>query len=210
MKREIDCCPCTEREIRFSFVVLTTIMGLVVYTITSFFGGMASIKQWLARKGELKTIVRDYARKTEDRWSSTSDYDESDPHPISISPRPDDHGWIDAIESLRPGNDSRGYLFLLDSSGRVYAHGGAPHLSTKGNGRRLIAFQNLKQLDDRNERDAPIIEMIRTSKRGGGYVYFRWKGDRRMISYVSPVRGTNLLLGGAIPVPNGARGCTVG
>lgn len=47
----------------------------------------------------------------------------------------------------------------------------------------------------------PLADMMGAARRGGGYVHFRWKRDALMMAYVHPVKGTDLVLGGAVPVP---------
>nr|UDO47826.1 DNA pol iii gamma/tau subunit-like domain [Pandoravirus massiliensis] len=50
-------------------------------------------------------------------------------------------------------------------------------------------------------RASPLADMIAAARRGGGYVHFRWKREVLMMAYVHPVKGTDLVLGGAVPVP---------
>ncbi|AVK75813.1 hypothetical protein pneo_cds_206 [Pandoravirus neocaledonia] len=50
-------------------------------------------------------------------------------------------------------------------------------------------------------RPNPLVDMIAAARRGGGYVHFRWKREVLMMAYVHPVKGTDLVLGGAVPVP---------
>lgn len=50
-------------------------------------------------------------------------------------------------------------------------------------------------------RANPLVDMIAAARRGGGYVHFRWKREVLMMAYVHPVKGTDLVLGGAVPVP---------
>lgn len=52
-----------------------------------------------------------------------------------------------------------------------------------------------------SRRASPLVDMIAAARRGGGYVHFRWKRDVLMMAYVHPVKGTDLVLGGAVPVP---------
>lgn len=48
---------------------------------------------------------------------------------------------------------------------------------------------------------SPLADMLGAARRGGGYVHFRWKREVLMMAYVHPVKGTDLVLGGAVPVP---------
>nr|UMO79480.1 hypothetical protein [Pandoravirus aubagnensis] len=60
--------------------------------------------------------------------------------------------------------------------------------------RRLVASTG-------SRRASPLVDMIAAARRGGGYVHFRWKREVLMMAYVHPVKGTDLVLGGAVPVP---------
>jgi hypothetical protein len=51
----------------------------------------------------------------------------------------------------------------------------------------------------------PLAEMMAAARRGGGYVHFRWKRETLMMAYVHPVKGTDLIMGGALPVPRNQR-----
>ncbi|AVK74665.1 hypothetical protein pqer_cds_243 [Pandoravirus quercus] len=74
-----------------------------------------------------------------------------------------------------------------DSGAAVY--GGAP-----------IA-RGRKRRGAQGRAPSPLADMLGAARRGGGYVHFRWKREVLMMAYVHPVKGTDLVLGGAVPVP---------
>ena len=47
----------------------------------------------------------------------------------------------------------------------------------------------------------PLADMLGAARRGGGFVHFRWKRNALMMAYIHPVKGTDLAMGGAVPVP---------
>lgn len=147
---------------------------------------------------------------------------------------------LDDIESVSLGHDGRGFMFAIDTSGGVWAHGKTRHLA-RGVGGRVPGFHSLSagvanranapprsvlgkgrrgtsgaSANDRehasptallsSDLQAPTLsavaaDIVSTARCGGGYASFRWKRNTLMVAYVCPVKGTDLILVGALPVP---------
>lgn len=75
-----------------------------------------------------------------------------------------------------------------ETDGAVY--GGAP-----------VARARRRRAGAPARASSPLADMLGAARRGGGYVHFRWKREVLMMAYVHPVKGTDLVLGGAVPVP---------
>ncbi|BCU03534.1 hypothetical protein [Pandoravirus japonicus] len=139
------------------------------------------------------------------------------------------HEMLDAIEAVRLGSCGRGFAFAVDSRGGVWAHGKTRHLARGATG-RVPGFHRVADADHtggatsgacdnddeadgavyggapvargrRRRAASPLADMLGAARRGGGYVHFRWKREVLMMAYVHPVKGTDLVLGGAVPVP---------
>jgi hypothetical protein len=141
------------------------------------------------------------------------------------------HEMLESIEAARLGSCRDGFAFAIDSRGGVWAHGKTRHLARGAMGRvpgfhRVLdgdhATRDDRAHDDGDERPldggnplgrgrrrrpvqvraaSPLADMLSAARRGGGYVHFRWKREMLMMAYVHPVKGTDLVLGGAVPVP---------
>lgn len=188
---KINRCICTERQVRNSFMVLIFIFGIVIVTLSLYFAAMRYVKKWINEKITLKTLAKKLSKDTADKLNQV----QNEMDPIVLN-------WFENLESYVVGKNEDGFIFLIDSNGKVWAHGKAKHL-VRGSHSRVAGFYSVKQLDDEDE--TPISNIITASKRGGGYVHFIWKKGLLMISYVCPVVGTDLTLGTVIPVPKHQR-----
>jgi hypothetical protein len=108
--------------------------------------------------------------------------------------------WLAQLDAMRLGSDRRGFVFVVDGDSGVWAHGKARHLVGDARGLRAPGFHNMRGLDA-HRGDKPFARALRAAKRGGGFVHFLWKKERLMVAFACPVRGTDLVVCGAIPVP---------
>ncbi|AGO83805.1 hypothetical protein psal_cds_250 [Pandoravirus salinus] len=275
-------CVCTEREVRWSFLLLVVIITLVTISLVLFASAVRYVKAWVGEKQRLRTDVKALSRHASGVMRDAQQRAASAP-PASIDPtttaavtppahprprarapsntpsaqstRPPSasaaaskahmaaiaaadplvHEMLDAIEAVRLGSCGRGFAFAVDSRGGVWAHGKTRHLARGATGRvpgfhRVVdgdhtggvahatgddeqgdagtpAYGGAPIAPARRRRGAhsrapsPLADMLSAARRGGGYVHFRWKREMLMMAYVHPVKGTDLVLGGAVPVP---------
>ena len=202
----IDRCVCTEKQVRAAFIIFMLLIGLLVLGLVFFFISIREVKAWLRQKGILKSVVKGMASQTVSIILDPND-PTNDPSLLS---------HLDSLESQKINGHPKSFTFVIDNNGQVWAHGKASHLSpqkttgqtpttTTSSTSAFPKFQNILDMDDVKGKVTPISNMIRTSKKGGGYVPFRWKKNRLMLCYVYPVSGTNLIVGGAIPIPKGQK-----
>ena len=203
-------CVCTEKEVRFTFTYMLALLAIVVGTVVLFVSTVRGVRRWAREKRALKDQVKQLARATasmlEQRARSA---DGAPPHQDPVVLR-----WLDDIEGAHPGEGAHeggaargrrcrkgaGFFFVIDTDGRVWAHGKAPHLA-RGPLGRTPGLHDLRDLDVPQAHTTPVADIVRAAKRGGGYVRFRWKRDQPLLAYVAPVAGTRLILGGAVPPP---------
>lgn len=104
--------------------------------------------------------------------------------------------FVRAAERIRFLPDKSGYLFVVSYDGRVLAHPKYASVSPDGTARAAHKWIVPERLE----------EMVKCAKRGGGYVYYPFvdpeteqKSNKH--TFVVPVRGASMLVGGGVLKP---------
>lgn len=188
---------CTEKS--FSPAVkLITVCGatlIVGLTLWFFIATQRSVRQW----HDWKRILKDQSRK--EAVALAHELQKLSKSVTDPATDPRIKELLSALETRSPIADHpESFYFVLDGDGKVWAHGKAPHLgSNRGNSTR----RNNNNNGDRpkfQRNDGQLNELLDVADQGGGFVTFAWKHDRRVLAYVRPVKGTDLVLGAGIQI----------
>jgi len=228
-RASVQRCICTEDQVRLAFLIAAGTLGLVVVALVWYFWAMKQVHAWVKQKEELKCIVTHASERTAVLISSLVDERERHhrqqppcaPHQmqaVSASQATAPHEaydirfdprlarWMEMLETVALGPERNGFMFVMDRQGGVWAHGKNPLLALGCGNRREPGFHSLRGLDNPVQHSTPTANIVRTATKGGGFVYFRWNDcNMLLLSYVRPVCGTDLIVGGALPIPHSQR-----
>ena len=172
-------------------------------------------------KQRLKGSVKQTAQQTSDVIASRM-HVAAAPGPHPATPITEDGvvlGWMEDLEACKVADEPKSFLFALDGVGGLWAHGAAP-CAAKGKVERVPGLHGVgttsrgsdatvrftdpymggEEEPDGGKRTT-VHDVLTMARRGGGFAHFRLDGGL-MLAYVCPVRGTDLVLGGALPVPH--------
>jgi hypothetical protein len=213
MKSFVKNCLCTEKQIKTLFTIGAVLTGIVTLTLVLYGSSTKRVKRWLMQKQALRAGVRGFASKTAGLVTSRKAADPTRDEGVLA--------WMADLERRRMPGQPESFLFVLDSAGGLWAHGVEP-CSERGkpvsgwDGHDACGGDGDGDGDDYDEDDkdgggwrtppcTTVSDVVCVCRRGGGFVHFRRDG-RLMVAHVCSVRGTDLLLGGAMAVPHNQRG----
>lgn len=163
---------------------IAIVLGLLV-CVTAVVGFSRTVRECVSmsrKKDELEHAVRSHARLIHQALVGESAID------ADI--------FIHAAERTRFLPDNSGYLFVVSYDGQVLAHPKYASVSPDGTARAAHKWI----VPDR------LRAMVECAKRGGGYVYYPFvdpeteqKSNKH--TFVAPVRGASMLVGGGVLKP---------
>lgn len=71
----INECICTEKQVRFSFVVVLFIIGFVLFTLIFYYRTTKLVKEWVTEKRNLKLLAKRLAKETATKLSTPHDFE---------------------------------------------------------------------------------------------------------------------------------------
>lgn len=176
-------CECDVSKKRFAIILFSVTMLLIIHSAFVYFKVLGETKQWLNKKMELKNAVKGIEKQLTAPRPMT---------PEEIEQEKQRQEYVDQVKNVSFGNEKSAHLFVMDYGGNIYFHGKSSHLNSD-TGTAL-------DIDTPHNGYTPISDMIRVAKKGGGFVYFKWKKDRPMISYSHPSNKSDLILVGVLPM----------
>lgn len=208
----LDHCFCSKKKSVWGYSILGILLALVLVGLMFYARALREVRAWSLLKMNLKRDTKVMSRHASDLLTRHPIPHSQHPH---SSPDPATLQVMRWTETQRPPVDHRGgFFFLIDQKGEILAHSGAKHLGWIARTSRQPAsnsfpvttstplVSSVYNLDAISQRSTlPLREILTVAQRGGGFVYFRWRHEQNYLAYVFPIFGTELIMGGAIPVP---------
>lgn len=179
-------------------VKLLTVCGatlIVGLTLWFFIATQRSVRQW----HDWKRTLQDQSRKEAATLAHELQKMAKSVTDPANDPRVKE--LLSALEMRSPIHDHpESFYFVLDSDGKVWAHGKARHLGSNRNNSTRRSNANNGERPKFQRNDGQLNDLLDIADQGGGFVTFAWKHDRRVLAYVRPVKGTDLVLGAGIQI----------
>lgn len=204
-------CSCTDTQKRIAVILLIFTTILVFLSFGGYISGVNNTRDWADEKKSIRATARHLAKETGkverqvlEKLYGTDRPGGTNIDHIAVANDPAMLQWLDAMENLQLGSEGNGFAFVMDASTRIWAHGKSRHLAWNG-GYRASDNVSMKDTDNLFQYSTPAANMRRATDRGGGFVYSRWKDGVLLLTYICPVKGSDLSVGVSVPIPNSIR-----
>lgn len=195
-------------------LILIGLVGFLIYTLSVYIATLRKIRRHNVEKIDLKEKVKRLSQEVGKLVNFYVAATKVEFNKENFLKLPQTIAYFEDIENSRPIQSRNSFYFIMDQNDNVYVHGDAKELIKEINELALKtqtdaekfqnrAFTNLYNLFKRVSHGTPepvsTDTLVEISKKGGGFVFSRWKDNFPILTYVFPVAGTDLIVGGTIP-----------